>query len=95
MINSDLVELYRYNKNFNSQVKNNIAKAPEDFRAQLTKEEVNQLSRTVFSTMIMHRKGQKGGSVYPPYAFTESGIYMEKENIEVQKFHLDNAKQKE
>jgi len=77
MLDSDLAEIYGYEtKRFNEQVKNNISKFPSDFRFQLTKEEVEQLSRSIFSTTIMQSKGQKGGRVYLPYAFTESGIYM-------------------
>ena len=77
MLDFDLAQIYGYEtKNFNRQVKNNIEKFPEDFRFQLTKEEVEQLSRSFFSTTIMQTKGQKGGRVYLPYAFPESGIYM-------------------
>ena len=77
MLNSNLAQIYGYEtKRFNEQVKNNITKFPEDFRFQLTKEEVEQLSRSIFSTTIMQTKGQKGGRVYLPYAFPESGIYM-------------------
>ena len=76
MLDSDLAEIYGYKtKRFNEQVKNNISKFPSDFRFQLTKEEVEQLSRSIFSTTIMQAKGQKGGRVYLPYAFTERGIY--------------------
>ena len=46
MLNSNLAQIYGYEtKRFNEQVKNNITKFPEDFRFQLTKEEVEQLSR--------------------------------------------------
>ncbi len=43
---------------------------------QLTAEEAELLSRSVFSTTIMQTKGKKGGRVYLPHAFTEQGIYM-------------------
>ena len=77
MLDRDLAEIYGYEtKNFNRQVKNNIDKFDEDFMFQLTKEEVEKLSRCNFFTSIMQTEGIKGGRVYLPYAFTEQGIYM-------------------
>lgn len=76
MIDSDLAEIYGYTtKTFNQQVKNNIEKFEEDFRFQLTNEEVFQIlrSKKLTSTRI---KGKRGGRTYNPYAFTEQGIYM-------------------
>lgn len=77
MLDTDLAEIYGYTtKRFNEQVKNNIEKFDEDFRFQLTNEEVaDLLSRSKISTSIQ-TKGVKGGRVYNPYAFTEQGIYM-------------------
>ena len=76
MIDSDLAEIYGYStKDFNRQVKNNIERFDEDFRFELTKEEVLYLSRCKNFT-AMQTKGIKGGRVYNPYAFTEEGIYM-------------------
>lgn len=63
-------------KRFSEQVKNNIAKFPEDFMFQLTAEEAELLSGSIFSTTILQTKGKKGGRVYLPHAFTEQGIYM-------------------
>ena len=77
MLDRDLAEIYGYEtKNFNRQVRNNIDKFDEDFMFQLTKEEVEELSRCNFFTSIMQTEGVKGGRVYLPYAFTEQGIYM-------------------
>ena len=54
MLDRDLAEIYGYEtKNFNRQVKNNIDKFDEDFMFQLTKEEVEKLSRCNFFTSIM------------------------------------------
>ena len=76
MLDTDLAEIYGYTtKAFNQQVKNNIVKFPEDFRFQLTKEEVDELSRSKILTS-MQTKGVKGGRTHLPYAFTEQGIYM-------------------
>lgn len=76
MLDYDLAEIYGYTtKAFNQQVKNNIAKFPEDFRFQLTKIEVEELSRSKILTS-MQTVGVKGGRTYLPYAFTEQGIYM-------------------
>ena len=71
MLDRDLAEIYGYEtKNFNRQVRNNIDKFDEDFMFQLTKEEVDELSRCNFFTSSW------GGARYRPYAFTEQGIYM-------------------
>ena len=53
MLDSDLAEIYGYTtKRLNEQVKNNIEKFDEeDLMFQLTKEEVNELSRSKFSTL--------------------------------------------
>ncbi len=76
MLDSDLAAIYGYTtKRFNEQVKNNIEKFEEDFMFQLTLEETENLSRSIFSTSIMQTKGMKGGRTYYPYAFTEQGIY--------------------
>ena len=61
MIDSDLAEIYGYTtKAFNQQVKNNIVKFPADFRFQLTRDEVSQISRSKFLTS-MQTTGIKGG----------------------------------
>lgn len=76
IIDFDLAEIYGYTtKAFNQQVKNNIAKFPDDFRFQLIKDEVEELSRSKNLTSIQ-TTGVKGGRTYLPYAFTEQGIYM-------------------
>ena len=43
---------------------------------QLTKEEINTLSRCKNFTTIMQTSGTKGWRVYLPYVFTEQGIYI-------------------
>ena len=70
MLDFELAEIYGYTtKAFNQQVKNNIDKFEEDFRFQLTKEELQILRSKKFTSSW-------GGSRYRPWAFTESGIYM-------------------
>ena len=70
MLDFELAEIYGYTtKVFNQQVKNNIDKFEEDFRFQLTKEELQILRSKNFTSSW-------GGSRYRPWAFTESGIYM-------------------
>ena len=77
MPDRDLAEIYGYTtKAFNQQVKNNIEKFPDDMMFQLTKDEIEILSRSKFLTSIMQTAGKKGGRVYLPNAFTEQGIYM-------------------
>ena len=70
MLSTDLAAIYGYTVSaFNQQVKNNEAKFAEDFRFQLTKDEWDNLkSKNLISSW--------GGSRKPPYAYTESGIYM-------------------
>ena len=77
MLDFELARIYGYEtKRFNEQVKNNIDKFPDRYRFQLSKEEVDYVSRSKKSTTIMQTIGIKGGRVYLPYAFTEQGIYM-------------------
>ena len=69
MLDADLAQIYGYaTKAFNQQVKNNIERFDDDFRFQLTDEEVENL-RSKFLT------SNWGGTRYNPYAFTEQGIY--------------------
>ena len=71
MLDFELAEIYGYEtKNFNRQVKNNIAKFDEDFMFQLTKEEYKEILRCKNFTSSW------GGTRHLPYAFTEQGIYM-------------------
>lgn len=71
MLDFELAEIYGYEtKNFNRQVKNNIERFEgEDFRFQLTKEELENLKCKNFTSSW-------GGSRYLPYAFTEQGVYL-------------------
>ena len=76
MIDSDLAKIYGYTtKAFNQQINRNIERFDDDFRFQLTNDEVIYLSRSQNVTTIQ-TKGIKGGRVYNPYVFTEEGIYM-------------------
>ena len=77
MLDSELAEIYGYEtKNFNRQVKNNLAKFEgEDFMFQLTDEEVEKLSKC--KNFTLNRGTGRGSNIkYNPYAFTEQGIYM-------------------
>lgn len=61
MLDFDLAEIYGYTtKAFNQQVRNNIQKFDDDFRFQLTREEIDELSRSKNLTSIQ-TKGVKGG----------------------------------
>ncbi|MCR5036673.1 MAG: ORF6N domain-containing protein [Bacteroidales bacterium] len=74
MLDFDLAKIYGYEtKNFNRQVKNNIERFDEDFRFQLTNDEVAELSRCKNFTL---NTGRGSNIKYNPYAFTEQGIYM-------------------
>lgn len=70
MLDADLAEIYGYETRFfNRQVKNNIDRFAEDFRFQLSEDEMQNL---------MYKKctSSWGGTRKLPYAFTEQGIYM-------------------
>ena len=78
MLDYDLAEIYGYEvKRLNEQVKRNIARFPDDFMFQLTKEE---LPEGFFKSQIatLNENGNKRGLHIKklPYAFTEQGIYM-------------------
>ena len=77
MLDSDLAEIYGYEtKRFNEQVKHNIERFDEDFRFQLTDDEVKIVSRSKNSTLNDEPQGRGHNIKYNPYAFTEQGIYM-------------------
>ena len=79
MLDFELAEIYGYStKAFNQQVKNNINKFDEDFRFQITREELAKLvrSKNLTSRDDTIFQGQSGGTRYLPWCFTESGIYM-------------------
>lgn len=71
MLDHDLAQIYGYEvKNLNRQVKRNIARFPQDFMFQLTKEEYDNLrcQNVTANSNSMSRS--------LPYAFTEQGVYM-------------------
>ena len=78
MLDYDLAEIYGYEvKRLNEQVKRNIARFPEDFMFQLTKDEIPEdFLKSQIATL--NENGNKRGLHIKklPYAFTEQGIYM-------------------
>ena len=75
MLDFELAEIYGYEtKNFNRQVKNNIAKFDKDFMFQLTNEEYIEILRCKNFTSRIWTDGNKGGRTYLPYVFTEQGM---------------------
>ena len=78
MLDQDLAILYGYEvKRLNEQVKRNLARFPDDFMFQLTKDEINAVKSQIATSPNMgFYAGQDGGRRKPPYAFTEQGIYM-------------------
>ena len=51
MLDGDLAEIYGYSTSaFNRQVKNNIEKFDDDFRFQLTKEELSRCKNCILNT---------------------------------------------
>lgn len=78
MLDYDLAEIYGYEvKRLNEQVKRNIARFPEDFMFQLTKDEIDFMKSQIATSRNRNMyAGQDGGRRKAPYAFTEQGIYM-------------------
>ena len=78
MLDYDLAEIYGYEvKRLNEQVKRNIARFPEDFMFQLTKDEIDFVKSQIATSRNYNMyEGQDGGRRKAPYAFTEQGIYM-------------------
>ena len=79
MLDFELAEIYGYStRAFNQQVKNNIARFDDDFRFQITRDELDKLVRSKKLTSRDGNifKGQSGGTRYLPWCFTESGLYM-------------------
>lgn len=78
MIDSDLANLYQVETRvLNQAVKRNIDRFPEQFRFQLTTEELDNLkSQIVISSPITDISNGYGGRRTMPYAFSEQGIAM-------------------
>jgi len=79
MIDRDLAELYGVEpKRLGEQVKRNIERFPDEFRFQLTEEEVlilrSQIATSRFEQLFEF--GKHGGRRYLPYVFTEQGVSM-------------------
>ena len=78
MLDYDLAEIYGYEvKRLNEQVKRNIARFPDDFMFQLTKDEIpDDFLKSQIATL--NENGNRRGLHIKklPYAFTEQGIYM-------------------
>ena len=73
MLDRDLAELYGVKvRVLNQAVKRNIARFPEDFMFQLSKEEDDSLR----SQFVILKKGRGEHRKYLPYAFTEQGVAM-------------------
>jgi phage regulator Rha-like protein len=72
ILDSDLAGLYDVEvRHLNQQVKRNAKRFPQDFRFQLSAEELKLLrSQNVISSST------HGGARYLPYAFTEHGVIM-------------------
>lgn len=72
MLDFDLAEMYQVETRvLNQAVKRNIARFPEDFMFQLTKEELDPMS----SHFVMTLKAKRPKSALP-FAFTEHGVVM-------------------
>lgn len=79
MVDSDLAEIYGYDKKvFNQQVKNNIEKFDDDFRFQLDRHEIENLISSYPASDLKSKflTSSWGGLRKMPFAFTEQGIYM-------------------
>jgi len=72
ILDRDLAELYEVETRVLKQaVRRNIARFPDDFMFELTKEEFN-----FWRSQIVISKGDRKGLRYAPMAFTEQGVAM-------------------
>ena len=77
MLDSDLAMLYQVETGaLNRAVKRNIARFPEDFRFQLTKDEYENLKCQFGTSNGSGTENGYGGRRTLPYVFTEQGISM-------------------
>lgn len=77
MADSDLAMLYQVETGaLNRAVKRNIARFPEDFRFQLTKDEYENLKCQFGTSNGSGTENGYGGRRTLPYVFTEQGISM-------------------
>ena len=81
ILDSDLAGLYEVEtRRINEQVKRNIARFPEQFCFQLTKQETEELSKSKYNSLINLKSqiaiSSWGGRRKPSYAFTEQGVAM-------------------
>ena len=77
MVDSDLAMLYQVETGaLNRAVKRNIARFPEDFRFQLTKDEYENLKCQFGTSNGSGTENGYGGRRTLPYVFTEQGISM-------------------
>ena len=81
MLDSDLAAIYGVEtKVFNQAVKRNIERFPDEFRFQLTEEEMDAFFKPASRSQIvtLNSSGNLRGSniKYRPYAFTEQGVAM-------------------
>lgn len=87
MVDSDLAMLYQVETGaLNRAVKRNIARFPEDFRFQLTKDEYENLKCQFGTSNGSGTENGYGGRRTLPYVFTEQGISnVELKQLEYQK----------
>ena len=81
MLDSELAAIYGIEtKVFNQAVKRNIERFPDEFRFQLTEEEMNTFfkpaSRSQFVTLNSSGNLRGSNKKYRPYAFNEQGVAM-------------------
>ena len=87
MVDSDLAMLYQVETGaLNRAIKRNIARFPEDFRFQLTKDEYENLKCQFGTSNGSGTENGYGGRRTLPYVFTEQGISnVELKQLEYQK----------
>lgn len=72
MLDSDLAVMYQVEtKVLNQAVKRNLDRFPNEFRFQLTNDEMNHLKSQIVTSSLTH-----GGRRVLPYVFTEQGVSM-------------------
>ena len=78
ILDRDLAELYGVPvKRLNEQVKRNSERFPDDFMFELTKDEVEELLKTIVPSGSQIANLKRGYNIkYLPFAFSEHGVLM-------------------
>ena len=80
MLDFDLARLYHIEtKVLKQAVRRNLERFPDDFMFTLSSDEYNSLKVSIRSQFVTLEDGRGKYPKYPPFAFTEQGVAMQRE----------------